>query len=162
LDKEGKPFHPGIHYYVGGNTKFYGAALLRFREKEFGELRHHGGMSPAWPLDYQDFNPYYSMAEDLCQVHGNRGEDPTEPPACGNYKYPALSHEPRIQQLHDDLRRTGRHPFHLPVGVMLDEQNRHRSKCIRCGNCDGFACPLNAKCDAQVFQCAHANARHGA
>ncbi|MBS1824635.1 MAG: GMC family oxidoreductase [Acidobacteria bacterium] len=151
LDKEGKPFHPGIHYYVGGNTKFYGAALLRFREKDFGELRHHGGTSPAWPLDYQDFKPYYSMAEELYQVHGNRGEDPTEPPACGNYKYPALAHEPRIQKLHDDLERIGHHPFHLPVGVMLDEQNRHRSKCIRCGNCDGFACPLNAKSDAQVI-----------
>ncbi len=30
-DKRGKTFHPGIHYYVGGNTKVYGAALLRVR-----------------------------------------------------------------------------------------------------------------------------------
>lgn len=29
LDKNGGTFHPGIHYYVGGNSKVYGAALLR-------------------------------------------------------------------------------------------------------------------------------------
>jgi choline dehydrogenase-like flavoprotein len=59
-DKDGKPFSPGIQYYVGGNTKVYGAALLRFREQDFGEVRHHGGISPAWPLSYQDFEPYYT------------------------------------------------------------------------------------------------------
>ena len=42
-DKESKTFHPGIHYYVGGNTKVYGAALLRFRKQDFGEVAHHGG-----------------------------------------------------------------------------------------------------------------------
>ena len=31
-DKEGKPLHPHTNYYVGGNTKFYGAALFRLRE----------------------------------------------------------------------------------------------------------------------------------
>jgi len=51
-DREGKPFYPGIQYYVGGNTKVYGAALLRFREQDFDEVRHHGGISPAWPLSY--------------------------------------------------------------------------------------------------------------
>lgn len=150
-DKEGKVFHPGIHYYVGGNTKMYGAALLRMRREDFGELRHHGGVSPAWPIDYADLAPYYTEAEHLYQVHGNRGEDPTEPAADKPYAHPALTHEPRIQKLHDDLARIGHKPFHLPVGVMLDAQQPQKSKCIRCGNCDGFACPLNAKSDAQVI-----------
>ncbi|MCW5980398.1 MAG: GMC family oxidoreductase [Bryobacteraceae bacterium] len=147
---EGNPFHPGIHYYVGGNTKVYGAALLRMRKEDFGELRHYDGISPAWPIAYEDLAPYYTQAERLYHVHGNRGEDPTEPPADGGYAHPALRHEPRIQQLHDDLERIGRRPFHLPVGVMLDEDNLPASKCIRCANCDGFPCPLNAKSDAQV------------
>lgn len=150
LDKDGNEFHPGIHYYVGGNTKMYGAALLRLREQDFGELRHHDGISPAWPLDHQDFAPYYTEAEQLYQVHGNRGEDPTEPPERAPYPHPALDHEPRIQQLHDDLERIGHKPFHLPVGVMFDRAQPHRSKCIRCANCDGFPCPMNAKSDAQV------------
>ena len=81
LDKDGKDLHPHTNYYVGGNTKFYGAALFRLRKEDFGELRHHGGISPAWPISYDDLEPYYTQAENLYQVHGNRGEDPTEPPA---------------------------------------------------------------------------------
>jgi hypothetical protein len=52
-----------------------------------------------------------------------RGEDPTEPPSAKPYKYPPISHEPRIQQLFDGLKREGHHPFHLPVGILLDEAN---------------------------------------
>ena len=97
-DKAGKSFQPQVHYYVGGATKFYGAALYRLREGDFGELKHHGGISPAWPIDYNDLEPYYSQAEALYQVHGVRGEDPSEPPGAP-YPYPPVSHEPRIQKL---------------------------------------------------------------
>ena len=103
IDKKGKPFQPGIHYYVGGATKMYGAALYRLRKEDFGELRHHDGISPAWPIGYEEMAPYYTKAEYLYQVHGARGEDPTEPPTDKPYRFPAVSHEPRMQQLHDDL-----------------------------------------------------------
>ena len=150
-DAAGKAFQPGTHYNVGGNTKFYGAALFRLRERDFGELKHHGGVSPAWPLGYDAFEPWYTEAERLYCVHGNRGEDPTEPPASGPYPFPAVSHEPRIQRLHDDLARLGRRPFHVPVGVRLDEADPLRSACIRCGTCDAFPCLVNAKSDADVL-----------
>ena len=75
LDKDGNTFKPSTHYYVGGNTKFYGAALLRLREKDFEEVQHYGGVSPAWPLKYKDFQPYYLKAETLYSVHGERGTD---------------------------------------------------------------------------------------
>src|SRR6266536_2836431 len=114
-DKEGRPLHPHTNYYVGGNTKFYGAALFRLRERDFGELVHHGGTSPAWPISYADLEPYYAEAERIYQVHGERGVDPTEPLASTPYPHPAVSHEPRIQQLHDDLSRAGHHPFHVPL-----------------------------------------------
>jgi choline dehydrogenase-like flavoprotein len=149
-DGDGKELHPHTNYYVGGNTKFYGAALFRLRQEDFGEIRHHGGISPAWPITYSDLEPYYLQAERLYQVHGTRGEDPTDPPASGPYPFPAVSHEPRIQQLSDDFARLGLRPFHVPVGVMLDEKNRHASRCIRCNTCDGFPCLVNAKSDAQT------------
>ncbi|HMK28064.1 MAG TPA: hypothetical protein VK473_00165, partial [Terriglobales bacterium] len=79
-----------------------------------------------------------------------RGVDPTEPPASGPYPFPAVNHEARIQHLHEDLEKLGRHPFHVPLGIMLDEENPHQSKCIRCDTCDGFACLLHAKSDSQV------------
>jgi choline dehydrogenase-like flavoprotein len=150
-DKDGKELHPHTNYYVGGNTKFYGAALFRLREQDFGELRHHGGTSPAWPISYDDLEPYYTQAENLYEVHGNRGEDPTEPRSNSPYPWPAVSHEPRIQQLSDDLTLAGLKPFHVPVGVRLNEKDLRASACIRCNTCDGFPCLVGAKSDAQVL-----------
>jgi choline dehydrogenase-like flavoprotein len=151
LDNDGKELHPHTNYYVGGNTKFYGAALFRLRKEDFGELHHHGGISPAWPISYEDLEPYYTQAENLYQVHGHRGEDPTEPPASAPYPWPPVSHEPRIQQLAEDFTQVGLKPFHVPLGVMLDEKNPRRSRCIRCNTCDGFPCLVHAKSDAQVL-----------
>jgi choline dehydrogenase-like flavoprotein len=149
-DKDGKELHPHTNYYVGGNTKFYGAALFRLRKEDFGEIHHYGGVSPAWPIRYEDLESYYTEAERLYHVHGNRGEDPVEPPASAPYPHPAVSHEPRIQQLSDDFARLGLRPFHTPLGVMLNEKNPHASRCIRCETCDGFPCLVGAKSDAQV------------
>jgi choline dehydrogenase-like flavoprotein len=150
-DHQGKDLHPHTNYYVGGNTKFYGAALFRLRQRDFDEIRHHDGISPAWPITYDELEPYYTQAERLYQVHGNRGEDHTEPPAGKSYPWPAVSHEPRIQQLAEDFAAAGLHPFHTPLGVMLDEKNPRLSPCIRCNTCDGFPCLLHAKSDAQVL-----------
>jgi choline dehydrogenase-like flavoprotein len=95
LDKHGHEFPPEVNYYVGGNTKFYGAALFRLRPQDFGELRHHGGISPAWPIRYEDLEPYYTQAEHLYRVHGRHGEDPTEGPASSDYAFPPVRHEAR-------------------------------------------------------------------
>lgn len=159
LDKRGRAFAPGTHYCVGGNTKFYGAALVRLRKEDFGAVQHAGGVSPAWPISYDELEPYYTQAEHLYQVHGVRGEDPTEPPASAPYPYPPLSHEPRIQRLVDDLRGAGCRPFSMPVGIMRDEAHPERSLCIRCDTCDGFPCLVRAKADAQVI-CVEPALRH--
>src|SRR5262249_29009994 len=98
-DADGKELHPHTNYYVGGNTKFYGAALFRLRREDFGEIPDHGGISPECPVSYDDLEPYYSQAEQLYQVHGNRDEDPTEPRASKPYSWPEVSHEPRLQHL---------------------------------------------------------------
>jgi len=151
IDKTGKPFQPGVHYFVGGATKMFGAALYRLRKEDFGALEHYDGISPAWPISYDEMEPYYTKAEQMYKVRGARGEDPTEPPSSAPYPFPAVSHEPRIQQLHDDLARAGYHPFHAPCGVMLNEQNAPFSSCIRCKDCDGFPCLVHAKSDAEVI-----------
>src|SRR5215470_2094754 len=153
-DVGGKPLHPHTNYYVGGNTKFYGAALFRLREEDFGEIRHHGGISPAWPIGYGDFEPYYSEAEQLYHVHGEHRADPTDPPASRPYPHPPVSHEPRIQELYDGLRARGYHPFPLPLGVLLDQAKgkpKHHSACVRCDAFDGYPCLVNGKADAQVI-----------
>lgn len=151
FDKHGKPFQPGSHYFVGGATKMYGAAHFRLRQQDFEELRHFDGISPAWPLRYSDFEPWYQRAEEMYHVHGLRGEDPTEPPCSGPYPHPPIAHEPRIQKLVDDLRAAGLHPSHAPSGVMLDEANLAFSRCRKCNCCDGFPCLVHAKSDADVL-----------
>jgi len=150
-DSDGKAFQPQIHYFVGGATKMYGAALYRLRREDFGELREYDGISPAWPISYEDIEPYYTMAEQMYHVHGVRGVDPTEPPSSAPYPWPPVSNEPRIQQLFDDLKSAGFHPFPAPCGIMLNEHDISGSKCIRCQTCDGFPCLVQAKSDAEMI-----------
>lgn len=149
-DKEGNAFSPETCYWVGGNTKVYGAALLRLRERDFEAVEHKGGISPAWPLRYRDFAPYYARAEKLFNVHGKRGEDPTEPPTESDYPHPPVSQEPFMQGIVDKLTELGFYPFHLPLGLKLNEVDRTLSQCIRCDTCDGYPCLIDAKADADV------------
>ncbi|MHB1094194.1 GMC oxidoreductase [Thiobacillus sp.] len=153
-DKSGTPFHPGLHYFVGGNSKVYGAALFRLRERDFDAVEHGDGISPAWPLKYDTFEPYYAQAEHLFHVHGLRGEDPTEPFSSEPYPYPLVAHELPIQKLHDSFKGAGLHPFHIPLGVLLDEKDgmaTPTSIWFRNDAFDGFPCLLNGKADAQVM-----------
>ena len=163
-DLHDRPFRPELHYYVGGNSKVYGAALLRLLPEDFGEVQHPNGVAPAWPLNYDDMEPYYVRAEHLFWVHGHHGEDPFAGASSKDYKYPPVQHEPRIQQLSDDLTKLGLHPFHLPLGVRLAQDADGRaatdSPCIRCDRVDGFPCLLGAKADAEMAVLRPALAAH--
>ena len=150
-DGSGKAFQPQVHYFVGGATKMFGAALYRLRESDFAEVKHYDGISPAWPITYLELEPYYTRAEELYRVHGLRGRDPTEPPASGPYPYDPISNEPRIQRLFDDLEVAGYHPFPAPSAVMMNEHDMAYSRCIRCQTCDGFPCLVHAKSDAEII-----------
>ncbi|MBS1510938.1 MAG: GMC family oxidoreductase [Bacteroidetes bacterium] len=145
-----KDLHPGTGYWVGGNTKVYGAALFRLREKDFEETQHAGGISPEWVVKYNDFEPFYAEAEKIYTVHGKSGIDPTEPPRSNDYPYPQVSNEPVIQELEEALVKEGHRPFPIPMGIQLNEQDMVNSPCVRCNTCDGFPCLLHAKADAEV------------
>jgi choline dehydrogenase-like flavoprotein len=142
----GEPFQPGVHYFVGGNTKVYGAALPRLRRQDFGAVEHEGGTSPAWCIGYDDLEPYYAEAERIYNVHGESGSDPTEPPRSSPFPFPAVPNEPYMAALADKLRAQGLHPFYLPMGIDL----RDGGRCVRCKTCDGFPCKVNAKSDADL------------
>ena len=150
-DKAGKPFSPTIHYWVGGNTSFYGAALMRFRGRDFDEVRHAGGISPAWPISLTDLAPYYAEAETLWRVHGQRGDDPTEAGDEPPYAYPPVSDDPGVAQLRAHWEGQGWRPFSLPLGVNLDQSRPVSSACIRCKTCGGYPCLLKAKSDARTI-----------
>ncbi|MGH2615652.1 MAG: GMC family oxidoreductase [Thermomicrobiales bacterium] len=145
-DANGGWFSPGVHYFVGGNTKVYGAALPRLREADFGEIQHAGGVSPAWPITYDELAPYYDRAERLFWVHGEAGADPTDPPRSGPFPFPPMPPDPYMEQLAERFTVQGLHPASLPVGL----DYRPGGSCIRCGTCDAFPCRVLAKGDADV------------
>ena len=161
-DKDGKDLHPQQSYFVGGQTKVYGAAMFRMRAEDFGVIHHKGGISPAWPISYSDLEPYYTRAEELFHVHGDLGAappvpggygssfDPTEPFHSKKYPYPSLANEPRMQSIEDDVRKLGINTFPIPLGLKRNEADPLASKCIRCDTCDGYPCLVHAKSDADI------------
>ncbi len=161
-DKDGKDLHPQQAYFVGGQTKVYGAAMFRMRAEDFGVIRHKGGVSPAWPITYDDMEPYYQQAEELFHVHGDLGTapavpggfgssfDPTEPYHSKKYPYAPFANEPRMQAIEDDVRKLGINTFPIPLGLKLNEADPLKSKCVRCDTCDGYPCLVHAKSDSDI------------
>lgn len=121
-DENGEPFRPQMGYCVGGNTKIYSGVLMRMRDRDFETVQHQDGVSPAWGLKYADFEPYYTEAEKLYQVHGKSGDDPTEPHHSEDYPFPEVAHESHVQMVCDGLSKQGLHPAYLPLG--LGDQGR--------------------------------------
>ena len=151
-DEEGKGFQPGIHYYVGGQTKFYGAALYRLRPRGLRRAPASRRRSPPpGRSPTTSSSPTTPRPSSCYEVHGARGEDPTEPPSSAPYPFPAVTHEPRIQQLSDDLVRAGYHPFHAPCGVRLLEDDIPNSICIRCTDLRRLPVLVQGKSDAEIF-----------
>ena len=150
-DKDNQPFSPFTHYVVGGNSKMYGAASFRLRESDFQASQLPAGTSPAWPLSYQDFEPYYTEAEALFSVHGVRGTDPTEPPASGEYPFGAIPVEDFTKELFENVHKAGVQAFPIPMAVRLaaDSPQTPDAESIL-GNFDGFPDPTEAKADSHV------------
>lgn len=144
VNRRDEQFRPFMHYVVGGNTKMWGAALLRLRESDFGEMQHAEGVSPAWPIGYDDLAPWYDAAERLYQVHGETG-DPTDPPR-GEFPFPAVPHEPTMADVVERMRADGLHPHALPLGLV----DPGSGGCVLCSTCNSFPCKVRGKADTDV------------
>ncbi|ESA36398.1 choline dehydrogenase-like flavoprotein [Leptolyngbya sp. Heron Island J] len=122
-DTAGEPFSPQMNYAVGGNTKIYGAALLRMRERDFERVEHQGGISPEWCLKYADFEPYYTEAEQLYKVHGVLAGDPTEPEHSQGYPFEAIEQKPEIEEIFGAIATQPLHPARLPLGLTRQDDD---------------------------------------
>ena len=162
-DKDGKDLHPQQAYFVGGQTKVYGAAMFRMRVEDFGVITHQGGISPAWPISYADLEPFYTEAEELFHVHGDLGAnapkveggwgseyDPTEPFHSKPYPFPAFSNEPRMAAIEAGVRKCGINTFPIPLGLKRNEKDPLMAPCVRCDTCDGYPCLVHTKSDADI------------
>ncbi len=131
---------------LGGGTSLYGGALLRPSEQDFQPGRYYGDRIPRaiwdWPISYQDLEPYYTEAERLYGVAGCGDEDfgPLQKPARGFPGAPLPLH-PLNQRLMAANRKSGLHPFRLPLAI-------DSSRCLGCGACAGYVCPTGARSSA--------------
>jgi choline dehydrogenase-like flavoprotein len=144
-EREARWFRPRTFHGVGGGSKLGSASMTRFRETDFEGVDHASGTSRPWPFSYDVLEPWYGRAEDLFDVHGTPGEDPTEPWRSSDYPRCALDHDPPIAKLANELRRLGLHPARAPLAVDL----REGGACLRCETCIGFPCKVYAKGDAE-------------
>jgi len=117
---DGQNFLANNYYYVGGNSKFFGAVMYRYRKEDFDARPHLDGSSPGWPITYDELEPWYQRAEDVFRVRGALNQDPTEPPHKRPYAYPPVPDEPTIASVRERLKRAGVHPACLPLAVDID------------------------------------------
>lgn len=150
LDSFGQEFSPYQHYWVGGNTKVYGGALLRLREKDFEKVKHYGGNSPEWEIKYKEWEQWYTRAEQMYSAHGERGIDPTDPPASSEYPFPPLKAEPRMLEIMEGMRKQGLHPAPVPLGVRLGKDAEVETYSQDLSLFDGYPDPSGVKADSHV------------
>ncbi len=146
LDGDGQEFLPYTHYCVGGNTKFWGSVMYRFRREDFTAVEHLDGVSPAWPIDYETLEPFYERAERLYAVHGESGTDPTEAPR-GPFPHAPIPHSDEMAETVERLREQGLHPSPLPLGLLKPGE---ADGCVLCNTCNSFPCLRHAKSEADV------------
>ena len=138
-------------YFVGGNTKVYGAILFRMRERDFQDVEHYAGVSPRWPISYADLEPYYTRGRAPVPRARPGGRGPDRAAAVG--PIPLSPRSPTSREYSNCttiFSAPGHRPFHLPVGVDLDETDPEKSRCVRCDRFDGFPCLTDGKADAHV------------
>jgi len=145
-----KEVKPIVYHRVGGNTKMYGALLHRQRPEDFTEMKHKAGISPGWCVGYDEFEPFYMMAEHVMKIHGNAGEDKTEGHRSGPFPFKAFPHEGRIAEVANDLSGLGLNIHHSNLALNRDIDEPWKRPCIACNTCDPFPCMLHAKSDAET------------
>ncbi len=127
VDNHGRTFMPEEYFNLGGKTKWYGAALLRYGPQEFCAEPTYSCLE--WPISYDDLLPHYLVAERLLGVHTIEGE-------------------PDLRRIAERLvaRAPGWSYQSLPMGLSANiSQNTAEAR-----HFDGFASVADLKSDAET------------
>lgn len=140
---------------TGGSTAIYAATLERFAPNDFRPKGNYpevkdSTLPEAWPISYDELEPYYRQVEELFRVRGSPdplhpGDDAPllEPPPLGE----------RDRAVHDLLLSRGLHPYRVHVGCEFVEG---------CDGCGGLICLRGCKSDAGRLCLLPAVERYGA
>jgi len=136
----------GVYSCVGGPSVFYGGVSFRFREDDFNPPQEIIGDSGAqWPITYADLSTYYDEAENLLNIAGESGVDPTEPHRIQEFPQKPGRYAKISEKVKSAAEGLGLKPFHLPIAI--NYQDITRNTCQNCTTCDTFACAVEAKND---------------
>ncbi|GAA1645721.1 GMC family oxidoreductase [Kribbella alba] len=134
-------------FTVGGGTRVYGAQAWRFVPRDFAMASTYGvpeGSGLAdWPISYADLEPYYSLAEQRFGVSGG-GVDPWHEARSIPLPMPPLPRPGPARRLAAAAERLGWGTLDVPL-LINSVSYQGRSGCVQCGQCVGFACPVEAK-----------------
>ncbi|MFT4567658.1 MAG: choline dehydrogenase-like flavoprotein [Saprospiraceae bacterium] len=154
--KGGNKKQMGVYSAVGGPSIFYGGVSFRFREQDFHPSSELVRDSEAeWPIDYNDLEQYYDEAEQLLQISGESGVDPTEPKRNQPFPQSVPPYAEVSQKVKSAAESLGLHPFHLPLAINYKRNTsagaENRTSCQFCTTCDTFACAVGAKNDLDTM-----------
>jgi choline dehydrogenase-like flavoprotein len=134
-------------FTVGGGTRVYGAQAWRFVPLDFTMASTYGvpeGSGLAdWPITYAELEPYYSLAEQRFGVSGG-GVDPWHDSRSVPLPMPPLPRTEPARLLAAAADRLGWGTLDVPL-LINSVEYQGRPGCARCGQCVGFACPVEAK-----------------
>ena len=136
----------GLYSCVGGPSIFYGGVSFRFREGDFEKNKDiEGEKANGWPIKYSDLEPYYCKAEQLLNISGESGIDPTEPYRSSDFPQGPPPLAEISKKIKNGAASLGLKPFQLPLAINYEDKSRNT--CVSCTTCDTFACAIGAKND---------------
>jgi choline dehydrogenase-like flavoprotein len=128
-------------YGVGGTTSVFAMVMDRFRPVDLRsrsvahQVPPSSSVPEAWPIHYEELEPYYREAEALFRVRGT--DDPLVSIRGALLEPPAPSDAETI--IHDTLKRSGLHPYRLHYA---------REHVSGCDGCLCKPCPHDCRNDA--------------
>ncbi len=133
---------------VGGGTRVYQGMAWRFLPDDFRMASTYGVPDRSsladWPIGYDDLAPHYDWVEWELGVCGDATGHRAQGPRTRGYPMPPLPANTEAEVLGRGASVLGLATG--PVPLLLNSEPRDgRARCVRCGECVGFSCPVDAK-----------------
>ncbi|MGN6742463.1 MAG: GMC oxidoreductase, partial [Amnibacterium sp.] len=133
---------------VGGGTRYYGAQAWRLTPDDFRMRsvygRPEGSDLPDWPFGYAELEPYSTRAEVEMGVSGSPDGDTSAGPRSRDYPMPPIRAGRTAGVLRAGAERLGWSTTAVPL-LINSTDYAGRPACVRCAQCIGFDCPVQAK-----------------
>lgn len=150
LPGEGDALAYGLNAMIlGGGTRVWQGMSWRFWEQDFRMASTYGAPAGStladWPFDYAELEPYYERAEWELGVAGDAlSAVGRATPRRRGYPMPPLPGDRTREALTIAGRRLGITASPIPFAINSVSRSG-RAACVRCPQCIGHACPVDAK-----------------